>query len=218
MFKRGTLWRQLTQVTERALDGGSLLPISTEFELVEDGGIQFVVRALTNLARKQRRDVPLEAAARRPLRNPFLPYEPSLYVADASDTHVCLLNKFNVVDHHLLIVTRSFESQNAPLNLADFAAVWNCLSEYEGLAFYNAGQVAGASQPHKHLQIVPVPLVPEGPMVPIEPLLDDLESRGNVGRSRRLPFPHAAARLDTNLTESQDQAALRSLSLYRELM
>ena len=34
--------------------------------------------------------------------NPFLPYEEDLYVCDLSPTHVCLLNKFNVVDHHFL--------------------------------------------------------------------------------------------------------------------
>ena len=41
--------------------------------------------------------------------NPFLPYDPDLVVADISDTHVALLNKFNVIDHHLLIVTRCFK-------------------------------------------------------------------------------------------------------------
>ena len=35
----------------------------------------------------------------------------------------------------------------------------------------NSGTVAGASQPHKPLQYVPLPFSPEGPRVPIEPLL-----------------------------------------------
>jgi ATP adenylyltransferase len=78
-----------------------------------------------------------------------------LYVADASPTHVCLLNKFNVVDHHLLIVTRAFEEQETPLTRRDFEALWTCLAEYAGLGFYNSGVVAGASQPHRHLQLLP---------------------------------------------------------------
>ena len=41
--------------------------------------------------------------------NPFLPYDPALLVAPISPTHVALLNRFNVVDDHFLIVTRSFE-------------------------------------------------------------------------------------------------------------
>jgi ATP adenylyltransferase len=39
-----------------------------------------------------------------------------------SDTHTLLLNKFNVVPHHVLVVTRQFESQQDPLNSNDLAA------------------------------------------------------------------------------------------------
>lgn len=55
-------------------------------------------------------------------RNPFLPYEEGLWVAHLSDTHTLLLNKFNVVPHHVLVVTRQFESQQDPLNSRDLAA------------------------------------------------------------------------------------------------
>lgn len=55
-------------------------------------------------------------------RNPFLPYEEDLWVSHLSDTHTLLLNKFNVVPHHLLVVTRQFESQQDPLNAADLDA------------------------------------------------------------------------------------------------
>ena len=41
---------------------------------------------------------------------------------------------------------------------ADFDALARGLAAIDGLAFYNGGTVAGASQPHKHLQLVPVPL------------------------------------------------------------
>ena len=79
-------------------------------EVVEEAGIPFLVRVVSNLARKR------EAEISRPRqlktnRNPFLPYENELFVAEIGDSHVCLLNKFNVVDHHLLIVTREFEDQ-----------------------------------------------------------------------------------------------------------
>ena len=55
--------------------------------------------------------------------NPFLPYNDQLWVAHLSSTHTLLLNKYNVVAHHLLVVTRSFESQLDSLQLADFGAV-----------------------------------------------------------------------------------------------
>ena len=74
-----------------------------------DGSAEFNVRVLANLQRKfkQRREQPEGF-------NPFLPYEQELFVANVSDRHVALLNKFNVVDHHLLIVTRQFETQSPP--------------------------------------------------------------------------------------------------------
>jgi ATP adenylyltransferase/5',5'''-P-1,P-4-tetraphosphate phosphorylase II len=55
-------------------------------------------------------------------RNPFLPYEEDLWVAHLSDTHTLLLNKFNVVPHHVLVVTRQYESQQDRLNSRDLAA------------------------------------------------------------------------------------------------
>ena len=54
--------------------------------------------------------------------NPFLPYDENLWVAHLSDTHTLLLNKFNLVAHHTLVVTREFEAQEQPVTAADFAA------------------------------------------------------------------------------------------------
>ena len=55
-------------------------------------------------------------------RNPFLPYEEDLWVSHLSPSHTLLLNKFNVVPYHLLVVTREFQSQQDPLKAADFDA------------------------------------------------------------------------------------------------
>ena len=197
-FPAGTLESAVTAVTARALASGSLLPIPTGCTYLEDGGVRFLVRVLANLARKDeerwRRE--REAAAGRP-RNPFLPYERALFVADVSATHVALLNKYNVVDRHLLVVTRGFADQRWLLTPGDVEALWRCLAEYPGLGFYNGGTVAGASQPHKHLQLVPLPLAPEGPPVPIEPLIARASAGGSGGivALPGLGFRHAFARL-----------------------
>ena len=57
-------------------------------------------------------------------RNPFLPYGEALWVGHLSQTHTLLLNKFNVVAHHLICVTREFEQQTQPLTAADLEATW----------------------------------------------------------------------------------------------
>ncbi len=195
-FARGTLRDSLAQASARALATGALLPIATGCEFVEDGGVRFFVRVLTNVAVKdaQRSPPPRDLAARAPV-NPFLPYERELFVADVSDTHVAILNKFNVVDHHLLIITREFEEQRSLLTPCDFQAWWRCMSEYESLGFYNGGVEAGASQPHKHLQLVPLPLAHEGPPVPTEPLLDQACQGAGLSTVPGFDFLHCFARL-----------------------
>jgi hypothetical protein len=120
----GVLWSKIQHQTRHALACGALQPIRTEYEFVEQGGIRFLVRVLANLMRKEQynRSQVVQHRQGKPV-NPFLPYDPDLFVADLSDSHLCLLNKYNVVDHHILIVTRAFEEQDTWLALADFDAL-----------------------------------------------------------------------------------------------
>ncbi len=190
----GTLWGLVQARTRHALDCGAMQPIATHSDYVEQQGVRFLVRVVSSLAGKD--------GARRPAAvpaNPFLPYEPDLHVADVSASHICLLNKFNVVDRHILIVTRAFEDQRALLSARDFGALAHCMAEYPALGFYNGGEAAGASQRHKHLQMVPLPLAAGGPAVPIAPLLGLGRDSPAAARARTqpgLPFPHAFMALD----------------------
>lgn len=194
-FRPGTLWSTLVDRARLARQTGALQPIATDSHTISEHGVRFQVRIVSSLARKQAQDLGRAAEAAAP-SNPFLPYEKDLYVTDVSDTHLCLLNKYNVIDHHLLIITRNFERQERALTRPDFEALSHCLAEFDALGFYNSGPVAGASQPHKHLQLVPLPLGEDAPAIPIEPLLASPASRAEVTRVARLPFRHAFSRLD----------------------
>mgnify|MGYP001806986108 CR=1 FL=1 len=66
-------------------------------------------------------------------RNPFLPYEEELWVQHLSDSHTLLLNKFNVVPHHVLVVTRQYESQQDALNSRDLAATQQVMERVESV-------------------------------------------------------------------------------------
>ncbi|WP_019499251.1 ATP adenylyltransferase family protein [Pseudanabaena sp. PCC 6802] len=221
LLKPGTLWTKLVERSDRAHQCGALLSIPTEFEFVEQDGVRFMVRILANLARKdeakQAQDR-LTSAGDRSF-NPFLPYDEDLFVTDISDTHVCILNKFNVVDRHLLVITRAFEAQESLLTLADFVAMWACLAEFDGLVFYNAGKTAGASQPHKHLQIVSLPLIPSEPhQIPIAPLLSSAVFQGEIATIPGLPFVHAFTKLEPLWAGSPFQAAEATLACYHRLL
>lgn len=191
-FPRGTLWTQLQQHTDEAIRCGALHTIPTDATTIEEGGIRFVVRIVDNLRRKRLalQQTKSNRAATKDA-NPFLPYDEDMFVANASEHHVCLLNKFNVVDHHLLIVTRAFEHQDTLLTEADFAALWRCMAEYPSLGFYNGGVVAGASQPHKHLQLVPLPLGDRDALSPVDELFKGFLETEDKTTHPPLPFVHS---------------------------
>ena len=213
-FEPGSLWPAIVGQTRRAVASGALQPIPTDATRVQAGGVRFVVRVVSRL-----RDKPKPRGPKTD--NPFLTPEPDLEVGDASPTHRCLLNKFNVVDHHLLVVTREYEPQSALLTTADLAALWRCLREYDGLGFYNGGVTAGASQPHKHLQVVPLPLDPDGHGTPVDELFVSAPAApafGPVTGAAALPFVHQASRLDLASDAEPADVAPRLMSLYEGMM
>jgi sulfate adenylyltransferase (ADP) / ATP adenylyltransferase len=191
------LWDTVRRKSALAHASGAMYRIESEPFFIEDGGVEFVVRKAVDYKRQ---------AATMPRNrpgNPFADPEPELFVADVSPTHYALLNKYHVIENHLLVVTREFVDQEALLDRADFEALVACLpGDVPAIGFYNGGAGAGASQPHKHLQVVTLPLSPHAD-IPMAPLL--------AAEVPRLPFPHAFARIDT-----RDPARL--LTCYRELL
>lgn len=145
---------------------------------------------------------------RRSAGNPFLPYDEALHVSDVSETHVCLLNKYPVLPHHTLLVTRKFEDQEQPLSRDDFDAAWRALGELDGLVFYNAGALAGASQRHRHLQLVPTPLGDGEGRTPIDEVLAKARFTENVGRTEGLPFLHGIARMRNDRASTGEVATI----------
>lgn len=189
---------QVQDATRRALAAGALQPIETQSTMLDDGGVRFVVRAVSSLARK---DAARQAAA---VPDPLGNYEPDLFISDLGPSHYLLLNKFPVLAGHVLLVTRRFERQERLLNIEDFGALTACMSEVDGLGFYNGGVEVGASQLRKHLQLVPLPLAAEGPdEVPME--------RAFIG-GHRPAFRHGFAPIAPRATA----AALHAL--YLELL
>lgn len=210
LFTPGTLWPTLLESTARARSRNAILSIPTEPEMVEQNGVAFQVRVITALAMKAL------AAAATSNADPFLPYDPDLFVADLSPTHVALLNKFNVVDHHLVMATRAFEEQTTLLTREDCAALLLCLTEIDGLGFYNAGPAAGASQRHKHLQLIPLATLPDAHL-PITPLLRSVRMTGATGSVPGFPFLHAYAPMHPGWLDQRNDGATALLACYRSL-
>jgi ATP adenylyltransferase len=176
---------------------GALYRIQSQPHYVIDHGVEFVVRLAIDFERQ------VAVMPRNRPGNPFLPPDPPLYLGDVSPTHYALLNKYHVIENHLLVVTREYVDQEVLLDVADFEALIACLpADSPAIGFYNGGSGSGASQPHKHLQVVTLPLSPRA-AIPMAPLL--------AGNAPHLPFTHAFARID-----SRTSAALHAC--YRELL
>lgn len=193
----GELWARLRAQSAAAHASGAMYRIESEPHYLVDHGVEFVVRLATDFERQ------LAVMPRNGPGNPFLPPDRPLVLGEVSTTHFALLNKYHVIENHLLVVTREYVDQEVLLDLADFEALAACLpADAPAIAFYNGGRGSGASQPHKHLQVVTLPLSPRA-AIPMAPLLGAGEPR--------LPFVHAFARID-----DRSPAALHAC--YRELL
>ncbi len=214
LFEPGTLRTALQERMRHALACRALLPIETEEETIEDAGVRFAVRRVSSLARKAAQASSASACTPKSGAggNAF-PVEPDLVVAEISDTHIALLNKYPVISEHLLLLTRRYVPQEALLDQADFTALAACMREYDALGFYNGGVAAGASQAHKHLQLVPLPLASDQ-TVPMAALFDALARGPGAARVSGLPFRHAFSWNDAQALVSGDGL----LTTYLELL
>lgn len=108
------------------------------------------------------------------------------------------------------------------LEKGDLEAAYACVRAWgegeaeEGkrlFAFFNSGNQSGASQPHRHLQFLPVESMRQDGAGSWEPLIDRLQGGSGLRRLEQLPFAHFAASMPSD--PSADTLHAMYLSLYR---
>ncbi|RCI14597.1 hypothetical protein L249_6562 [Ophiocordyceps polyrhachis-furcata BCC 54312] len=198
----------------KAKSDGALTFYPTQAAIVKVGAIPFQLRFSPSLVKKPepKRSSATSSAAVDPFANP----PPSLYVAGVGKAHYLVLNKFAIVAEHLILATNDFESQTELLGLRDVEATLACLRAYGGglFAFFNSGVHSGASQPHRHVQLLPI----EGMRQGLVPASADDEARWEplMGRQDLLdgaPFVSFAEDMDDASSAAHVHAAY--LRLYR---
>lgn len=144
-----TYWSRALKQSEKALKTGSLVPLNTTLEhLKSSTGSHFELRTL-----KSR--LPKHLKREGPKPNPFQPWDPQLEVARLNQSHALILNKYPVQRGHMLLITADWAAQDGWLTLEDWTAFVEIDHDTSGLWFFNSGPIAGASQPHRHLQLLP---------------------------------------------------------------
>ena len=212
----GQLWEQTVKVSESALACGDLLPIHTTEVSFMEQDIEFVARQVTSL--KQKALDTYDRQTFKVKKNPFDPPDPALTIGTIPPHHTVVLNKFRVLNHHLLLITNQFEPQLNLLNFFDFTALAGCMKEFPSLGFYNGGAEAGASQSHKHLQIVPLPIARNQEQLPITHLFPAKAPFFQLVSASRLPFQNQICFFLPGFIAQDETAGRKIESLYQKAL
>ncbi|OJD15421.1 hypothetical protein AJ78_04321 [Emergomyces pasteurianus Ep9510] len=170
-----------------AKQSGALVFSQTEVTTIWALNIPFQLRYCPALARKPNNNPPPDQDQKWSIikRDPFHDPPEDLLIAQfpqSAPSHILVLNKFPVISDHFILATKAYKPQSDLLEKVDLQATFQCLKawqKHEGpagskrlFAFFNSGEHSGASQPHRHLQFLPVETMAQ----PIEgrwtPLID----------------------------------------------
>ncbi len=141
------LWSEALKVSNKALLNGALIPLNTSSIKTDINPNPYELRYLNS-------KLPNSYLIQGPKQNPFIPWDTRLEIKSLSETHVLILNKYPVQRGHMLLLTKSWRAQNGWLEPEDFSALIEVEDDTKGLWFFNSSAEAGASQPHRHIQLL----------------------------------------------------------------
>jgi len=192
------------QITN-ATSSGALISVRTdEHEVPVQDLPSFMLRLFIPLDYRQRpRDtIHTESVDKSRAASPFMCPEPDLLVSSALPHHNVILNKFPVISPHLLLCTKQYHDQREHLTEDDCAALEAVAAAAYGagdgpLCFYNCGENSGASQGHKHVQLVPRASNKAGTPYFLDALITRASaSERSSGHLERFDFEHRFVMLD----------------------
>ncbi|RAL13561.1 putative bis(5'-nucleosyl)-tetraphosphatase [Aspergillus homomorphus CBS 101889] len=220
-----------------AKEAGHLLFSPTHLTTLHASGIPYQLRYCPALAKKPTSTPKSEKASPGPKFDPFENPSPELLIAQIpreNPTHFLVLNKFPVIPNHFILATTAWKSQTDILEKDDLAAAYACVRAWaeessdqasEGgrrrlFAFFNSGDESGASQPHRHLQFLPVEAMAQQQSANDDwrPLIDIVSSQPaasgpNLRRLDQVPFAHFVLPLPPN--PSSEALFATYLCLYK---
>ncbi|KAH3315577.1 hypothetical protein KXW17_002916 [Aspergillus fumigatus] len=217
-----------------AKENGHLIFSHTHLSIINSGGIAYQLRYCPALANKPSGAPKSDKDWPGPKPDPFENPSTDLLIAQIpqeNPKYTLVLNKFPVIPNHFILATKTWKSQTDILEKEDLDAAYACIKAWRDnqteqgdsgsnrlFAFFNSGDESGASQPHRHLQFLPVEDMSQGDSGNWQPLIDTISSQwvGPDSEYRRLsqiPFAHFALPLPPNPTADTLHAIY--LSLYR---
>ena len=147
-MQREIYWEKALEQTRISIDKGHLFPLNT-IDITNQlyNKNDFLIRKLDTS--KFKNDLKFG-----PKVNPFNPWDKVLEIGKVGQHHHLILNKYPVQIGHTLLITNKWMPQNGWLDLKDWYAIKKVNEDTSGLWFFNSGPIAGASQPHRHIQLL----------------------------------------------------------------
>ena len=141
-------WQKALDQTLLSINNNSLFPLQTKV-ITNDlySKNDFIIRKLDTSKFKK-------VNIYGPRQNPFYPWEKTLEIGKVGKKHQLILNKYPVQKGHILLITNSWRPQNGWLDICDWLAIKRVNEDTSGLWFFNSSPIAGASQPHRHFQLL----------------------------------------------------------------
>ncbi len=140
-------WNKSLILTKIAIKNQSLIPLNTYLDTEISKVNDYEVRRLSRTIKSKNNFI-------GPRVNPFIPWEPDLEIDVINNSHALILNKYPVQVGHMLLISNEWKPQNGWLSFDDFKAICDVNSDTSGLWFFNSSSKAGASQPHRHIQLL----------------------------------------------------------------
>ena len=147
-MRKEIYWEKALQKTKISINSKSLFPLQTT-DITKNlyKGDDFIIRELDITKFKKNTLI-------GPKINPFKPWDKILEIDSIGNGHQLILNKYPVQLGHILLITNEWKEQNGWLDIKDWEAIKEVNKDTSGLWFFNSGPLAGASQPHRHIQLL----------------------------------------------------------------
>ena len=147
-MRKEIYWEKALQKTKISINSKSLFPLQTT-DITKNlyKGNDFIIRELDITKFKKNTLI-------GPKINPFKPWDKILEIDSIGNGHQLILNKYPVQLGHVLLITNEWKEQNGWLDIKDWEAIKEVNKDTSGLWFFNSGPLAGASQPHRHIQLL----------------------------------------------------------------
>jgi ATP adenylyltransferase len=141
-------WVKALDQTHLSITNNGLFPLKTTVVTREYyNKNDFIIRELDTSRFKKKNSY-------GPNQNPFNPWDKILEVDKIGTNHQLILNKYPVQKGHILLITNTWRPQDGWLDINDWIAIQMVNEDTSGLWFFNSSPIAGASQPHRHFQLL----------------------------------------------------------------